>query len=343
MADVVGALADPRLGGRRLLGDRRHRRLLPACRRPGRRCTCPAPCGWWPSPSSASSPGPSTCWARSGGWPRPSRSPGPIAHRRPACSPTSRADRAWPSPTRSSWWTTCSAGSAASRRSTSTTSRSSAGVITGAHRPQRRRQDDLLQPAHRLRQARRRAPGRSTAVDMAGLVAHQVARHGMVRTFQLTKALSKMTVLDNMMLGGHRPDGARSSPPPSCRPPGGPRRSELGSGPTSCSTASSMDHMTDEYAGTLSGGQRKLLEMARALMTEPDAGHARRAHGRRQPGPHPVPARPREGPAGRGHDGDVRRARHGRGPRHQRLGGGDGRGRGHRRRHPRRRHAATRR
>jgi branched-chain amino acid transport system ATP-binding protein len=30
-----------------------------------------------------------------------------------------------------------------------------------------------------------------------------------------------------------------------------------------------MDHMRNEYAGTLSGGQRKLLEMARALMTQP--------------------------------------------------------------------------
>jgi branched-chain amino acid transport system ATP-binding protein len=31
-----------------------------------------------------------------------------------------------------------------------------------------------------------------------------------------------------------------------------------------------LDHMRDEYAGTLSGGQRKLLEMARALMAEPE-------------------------------------------------------------------------
>jgi len=30
-----------------------------------------------------------------------------------------------------------------------------------------------------------------------------------------------------------------------------------------------LTHMRDEYAGTMSGGQRKLLEMARALMTEP--------------------------------------------------------------------------
>src|SRR3546814_8725539 len=30
-----------------------------------------------------------------------------------------------------------------------------------------------------------------------------------------------------------------------------------------------MDHMRDEFAGSLSGGQRKLLEMARGLMVEP--------------------------------------------------------------------------
>ena len=37
--------------------------------------------------------------------------------------------------------------------------------------------------------------------DLAGIAAYKVARMGMIRTFQLTKALSKMTVLENMRLG----------------------------------------------------------------------------------------------------------------------------------------------
>ncbi len=104
--------------------------------------------------------------------------------------------------------------------------------------------------------------------SMARLSAHQMARLGMVRTFQLTKALSKMTVLDNMMLGGIGQRGERfaaSFVPPLWRG----RERDLEARARELLDRFGMAHMTDEYAGTLSGGQRKLLEMARALMTEP--------------------------------------------------------------------------
>ena len=75
-----------------------------------------------------------------------------------------------------------------------------------ADRPQRRRQDDLLQPAHRLRPARR---GRVVVQrhDLKGMPAYRVARRGMVRTFQLTKVLSRLTVIENMRARGDRPAG----------------------------------------------------------------------------------------------------------------------------------------
>src|SRR4051812_28148754 len=103
---------------------------------------------------------------------------------------------------------------------------------------------------------------------MARLGAHQMARLGMVRTFQLTKALSKMTVLDNMMLGGIGQQGERfaaSFLPAIWRE----RDRDLEARARELLDRFGMGHMTNEYAGTLSGGQRKLLEMARALMTEP--------------------------------------------------------------------------
>jgi branched-chain amino acid transport system ATP-binding protein len=105
-------------------------------------------------------------------------------------------------------------------------------------------------------------------VDMGGTVAHLLSARGMVRTFQLTKALSKMTVLDNMMLGGIDQQGekfASAFVPPTWRD----HEDELRDRALELLDRFGMAHMTNEYAGTLSGGQRKLLEMARALMTEP--------------------------------------------------------------------------
>ena len=89
----------------------------------------------------------------------------------------------------------------------------------------------------------------------------------MVRTFQLTKSLTKLPVIENMKLGAtgqtRRDDGGTAC----CRCGGGHQEAEIEARPTHCSQRFMIDHMRDEYAGTMSGGQRKLLEMARALMT----------------------------------------------------------------------------
>ncbi len=98
--------------------------------------------------------------------------------------------------------------------------------------------------------------------------AHKIASYGMVRTFQLTKALSKMTVIDNMKLGATDQHGEtiwRSILPFLWRS----QEQEIEARADALLERFRMAHMRDEYAGTLSGGQRKLLEMARALMVQP--------------------------------------------------------------------------
>jgi len=104
--------------------------------------------------------------------------------------------------------------------------------------------------------------------SLGNVAAHRVARRGMVRTFQLTKALSRMTVLENMLLAAPGQRGERllqSLLPSSWRPQEATNVEQA----DALLKRFKLDHMRDQYSGTLSGGQRKLLEMARALMVEP--------------------------------------------------------------------------
>ncbi|MFK8023600.1 MAG: ABC transporter ATP-binding protein [Ilumatobacter sp.] len=105
------------------------------------------------------------------------------------------------------------------------------------------------------------------AID--GVPAHKIANYGMVRTFQLTKALSKMTVIENMKLGatGQRGESLMSSVFPFLWRS---QEKEIEARADELLIHFKMDHMRDQFAGTLSGGQRKLLEMARSLMVEPE-------------------------------------------------------------------------
>lgn len=105
--------------------------------------------------------------------------------------------------------------------------------------------------------------------SLSGVPPYKVARRGMVRTFQLTKVLSRLTVIENMRLGATGQKGERFLPSV---------LRFLWQGQEDANTERAMDLLRrfkldakkDDFAGSLSGGQRKLLEMARALMVDPE-------------------------------------------------------------------------
>ena len=99
--------------------------------------------------------------------------------------------------------------------------------------------------------------------------AHRVARLGVVRTYQAARVLTRMSVLDNLLVATtHHP---------------GERLTTLGVRPRAARAYEErtraraheqlalvgLDAHAGAYAGTLSGGQRKLLDLARVLMLEP--------------------------------------------------------------------------
>ena len=98
----------------------------------------------------------------------------------------------------------------------------------------------------------------------------QVSRAGMVRTFQITRELEGLTVRDNLLLA------------PKGQPGENVLKTWLGFDSVEETEAAireraaevlellDLEHLEEEYAGNLSGGQRKLLELGRVLMADPD-------------------------------------------------------------------------
>jgi neutral amino acid transport system ATP-binding protein len=104
--------------------------------------------------------------------------------------------------------------------------------------------------------------------SLAGVPSFKVAQMGQVRTFQLTKALSLLTVLENMKLGAKDQRGEnlfRAFFPAIWKK----QDKDIEEKAMRLLERFKLDAKKDDFAASLSGGQRKLLEMARALMTDP--------------------------------------------------------------------------
>jgi neutral amino acid transport system ATP-binding protein len=104
--------------------------------------------------------------------------------------------------------------------------------------------------------------------NIAGVSSYKVARRGMIRTFQLTKSLNAMTVIENMRLGAQKQRGENFFSA-LLRFIWKSEEARITETADELLKRFKLDAKREDYAGSLSGGQRKLLEMARALMSKP--------------------------------------------------------------------------
>ncbi len=102
-----------------------------------------------------------------------------------------------------------------------------------------------------------------------GMMMHQTFSLGLMRTFQIPREMKRMTVLENLMLVPAPQVG--ESLLRAWLLPGAVSRQERDIEAQALEVLEmvGLSHLVDEYAGNLSGGQKKLLELARTLMARP--------------------------------------------------------------------------
>jgi branched-chain amino acid transport system ATP-binding protein len=104
--------------------------------------------------------------------------------------------------------------------------------------------------------------------DVTDLPPEERATRGMIRTFQISRELTGMTVRQNVRLGGQ--DHGGENVVQAVAGTASDREREIAERSEEILKKLELWDLRDEYAGNLSGGQRKLLELGRALMADPD-------------------------------------------------------------------------
>ncbi len=105
--------------------------------------------------------------------------------------------------------------------------------------------------------------------DITGLPSHRIFRHGLSRTFQIPREHKSLTLLENLMLVP--PAQIGENPAAMLFRFGEVRLQEraIREKAREILEFTNLTHVENEYAGNLSGGQKKLLELARTLMSDP--------------------------------------------------------------------------
>ncbi|MBC9176931.1 ABC transporter ATP-binding protein [Pseudoroseomonas ludipueritiae] len=98
---------------------------------------------------------------------------------------------------------------------------------------------------------------------------HRIARRGLVRSFQIARGFPRLTVFEHLMVYGPRQPGERLGAAILGSAAARRREAELAERALAVAARLRLSHLVDSQVTALSGGQKKLLEIGRALMAEP--------------------------------------------------------------------------
>ena len=99
---------------------------------------------------------------------------------------------------------------------------------------------------------------------------YAIARLGMIRTFQLTKVFDRMTVLENMMFSASTVYNDSFLKSLVKLPSQKTTEKKIRDKSFEIMKELNIDHMANSYAREMSGGQKKLLELGRSIINNPD-------------------------------------------------------------------------